>query len=227
MTILQTLQPDSLWLAAMPFRFGGVEIGARMTVARLQNGDLWLHSPIDLTPALRRELDALGLVRFVVAPNKYHYLSLPEYASAYPEARLFAAPGLIESQKDVRFEGELSDQTPLEWRDEIEQMVFKGSLMAQEVVFFHRASRTLVLTDLSVNLRGRRPPLTRLLARLLDVRRLAPSRFYRLLMRDKVAARASVERILEWDFDRVVVSHGDIVSHGGKRAMQRAFSWLL
>lgn len=210
----------------MPFRFGGVEAGARMTIARLQNGDLWLHSPIDLAPDLRRELDALGPVRFIVAPNKYHYLSLHEYSLAFPDAQLFAAPGLMEAQKELRFHAELQDEAPLEWRDEIEQMVFKGSLIAEEVAFFHRASRTLILTDLSVNLCGERPPLTRLLARLLDVRHLAPSRLYRLLMRDKASARASVQRILAWDFDRVIISHGDIVSRGGRRAVRRAFAWL-
>lgn len=223
---IRTLEPDSLWIAEMPFRFLGVEIGARMTIARLENGDLWLHSPIDLTPELRRELDALGPVRFIVAPNKYHYLSLHPYSRAYPNAQLWAAPGLMQGQKELHFAGELGDAPPPQWSDEIDQMIFEGSLMAREVVWFHRSSRTLIFTDLSINLRSKRPPLTRFLARLLDVRHLAPSRVYRLLMRDRKAARDSVRRILAWDFNRVIIAHGDIVERDGKRAIRRAFAWL-
>jgi hypothetical protein len=49
----------------------------------------------------------------------------------------------------------------------------------------------------------------------------------RALVRDRPALRASVERILQWDFDRVVVTHGDVLEHGGKDALRAGFAWLL
>ena len=42
------------------------------------------------------------------------------------------------------------------------------------------------------------------------------------MMRDRVAARASLQRVLQWDFDRVIVTHGEILEHGGRQAMQSA-----
>lgn len=36
--------------------------------------------------------------------------------------------------------------------------------------------------------------------------------------------RAGVERILDLDFDRVIVTHGDVVETGGREALREAFS---
>lgn len=223
--MLRELAPN-LWVVETPFRFVGVEIGARMTVVRLSDGDLFLCSPIDLTPDLRAALQSLGPVRSIVAPNKYHYLCLRDYAQAFPDAKIYAAPGLA-LPEGVTFEATLGDAPEAAWAEDLEQTIYRGNKIAEEVVFFHRASRTLILTDVCAHLRGPVPPLTRLLARLAGVyNRFGQSRLYRLLTRDKNAARASLSRILTWDFDRVIMAHGAIVPTGGKAKMRRAFAWL-
>jgi hypothetical protein len=47
-----------------------------------------------------------------------------------------------------------------------------------------------------------------------------------MAFRDKQAARRSVAAILEWDFDRVVVSHGQVLETGGHEQFRAAFAWL-
>lgn len=223
--MLRELAPD-IWVADTPFRFMGVEIGARMTVVRLSDGGLFLCSPIDLTPDLRAALETLGPVRFAAAPSKYHFLCLSDYAAAFPDAKIYAAPGLS-PQEGVTFQATLGDGPEPEWAADLDQTIYRGNKIADEVVFFHRASRTLILTDMCFHLRGKVPPLTRLIARLGGIyNRFGPSRLDRLLTRDKAAARASLGRILAWDFDRVIVAHGDIVQTGGKAKVRRAFAWL-
>src|SRR5262245_66254074 len=98
---LQMLAPD-LWVASrrLPMWIG--EIGCRMTVVRL-GADLLLHSPVPLDVATRAALDGLGRVRWIVGPSKVHHLYLSEFARAYPEAVLCAAPGLPEKRRDLRF----------------------------------------------------------------------------------------------------------------------------
>jgi glyoxylase-like metal-dependent hydrolase (beta-lactamase superfamily II) len=57
--------------------------------------------------------------------------------------------------------------------------------------------------------------------------RFGPSRLDPFLIRDRRAARQSLERILAWDFDRVVVAHGDVLENGGPDALRAGYAWLL
>lgn len=42
----------------------------------------------------------------------------------------------------------------------------------------------------------------------------------------KAAGRASLERLLTWEFDKLIVAHGQCVDHGARDFVRRAFSWL-
>jgi len=211
-----------------PQRFLGLEVGTRMTVVRLADGSLLLHSPARLDAALRRELDALGPVRYAVAPNRVHHLHAGEVTQAYPEARLWIGPGLERKRPDLVHVGILGDEAPPEWRGQLDQVFFRGRPYENEVVFFHRASRTLLLCDLAFNFRAGTHWATRLLMQAIrSYDRFGPSRLDPFLIRDRAAARASLERILAFDFDRVVVSHGDVLEHGGRAALRAGYAWLL
>ena len=219
---------ENLWVAERPQTFYGLPVGTRMTVVRLAGDRLLLHSPVALDTGLRAELDALGRVSFAVAPNRVHHLHAGEVATAYPGTRLWVAPGLERKRPDLRFEAVLGDDAPAEWRDELAQVFFRGRPYENEVVFFHRASRTLVMCDLAFNFGPRSPAPTRLLMKLLrSYGQLAPSKLDPLLIRDRRAARESLERILAWDFDRIIVAHGDVLESGGHETLRRGYSWLL
>lgn len=217
----------NLWIAERPQRFYGLEVGTRMTVIRLDDGSLLLHSPVSLGPELRRELDAIGRVRFAVAPNRVHHLHAGEVADAYPGARLWVAPGLERKRPDLKFVAILDDEAPVEWRGQVDQAFFRGRPYENEVVFFHRASRTLVMCDLAFNFGPRAAAGTKLLMKLMrSYGRFGPSTLDPWLIRDRTAARKSLERILSWDFDRVIVAHGEVLETGGHEALSRGYAWL-
>jgi len=224
---LRELDQD-IWVADRPQRFYGLEVGTRMTVIRLADRSLLLHSPVSLDAELRRALDAIGRVRFTVAPNRVHHLYAGKVAEAYPESRLWVGPGLERKRPDLQFVAVLGDDAPAEWKDQVDQAFFRGRPYENEVVFFHRASRTLILCDLAFNFGPRAAAPTRLLMKLLrSYGHFGPSKLDPLLIRDRRAARQSLERILAWDFDRVVVAHGDVLERGGHAALRQGYAWLL
>jgi hypothetical protein len=126
----------------------GFHYPTRMAVIKLSDGDLFVCSPIQFTDSLRAEVDALGPVRHIVAPNSLHHLFLPEWKSAYPGARVCAAPGLRKKRKDIVFDADLGDAPSPDWAKEIDQVLMQGNLITTEVVFFHVKSGTVLFTDL-------------------------------------------------------------------------------
>ena len=138
-----------IWTAHMPeLRFLGLQVGSRMTVVRLPDGGLWVHSPIAMTPELRREVDELGPVRWIVAPNVYHHLYAGDWARLYPDAQLWGAQGLEKKRKDLRFHGILGRDGPA-WPFRSQHIA--GSFL-DETMFFHEPSGTLISCDLFENL---------------------------------------------------------------------------
>ncbi|MCU0685588.1 MAG: DUF4336 domain-containing protein [Polyangiaceae bacterium] len=219
---------ENLWVVERPLRFGGVALGTRMSIVRLDDGSLFLYSPVALDDALRGELLRLGTPRYAVAPNRFHHLFVGEYRRAFPEVQLYAAPGLPEKRRDLSFDAVLPEGAPPAWADQLEQEFFQGLPAMNEVVFCHRPSRTLLVCDLAFNLGPEAPLATRFAFRLIGgYGRLGPSLLERVLTRDRTAARGSLERILRWDFDRVVVTHGTVLESGGREALQAGYRWLL
>ena len=91
----------------------------RMTVARLSNGDLFLHSPIKFDERLANELQALGTPRHLVSPNQFHYAHIGEWAKAFPEAITWASPGVRQRARArhiaTEFAIDLGPTPPKEW----------------------------------------------------------------------------------------------------------------
>lgn len=218
---------EDLWVVERPLRFGGLALGTRMSVVRLRDGSLFLHSPVALDDDLQAALLRLGTPRHAVAPNRFHHLFVGEYRRAFPEVRLYAAPGLPEKRRDLTFDAVLSDVPPPAWAGQLDQEHFKGFPIMSEVAFCHRASRTLLTCDLAFNLGPEAPFVTRLAMRLVGgYGRLGPSMVEKVLIRDRAAARESLARILGWDFDRVVVTHGTVLESGGREALRAGYRWL-
>jgi hypothetical protein len=225
--MLTKLAPD-LWTAEQPLKLLGVEMGARMSVIRLPGGGLFIHSPVTLDAPLRSELDLLGPVEHVVSPNRLHHLFVGDFMVAYPSASYYAAPGLASKRPDLKFTATLGNDPVPAWAGQLDQFWCDGSALLNEVVFFHRASRTLILTDLAFNIQRSESILSRILLTLDGAYgRFGGSHIAKLIfLASRSKWRAAIDRILEWDFDRIVVAHGDIVPTGGKRLMRDAFRYL-
>ena len=217
-----------LWVAERPFRYFGAEVGVRMTAIRLAEGGLLLHSPVRLDEATRAELAEIGPVRFIVAPNRFHHLFAGDYPRAYPQARLLGAPGLELKRKDLKFDAILGDTPAPGLENEFDQIVFRAFSPLNEVVFLHRRSRTVLFTDLMFNVTKSDSAYTRFLLTLDGgYGKLAVPRTFRFAIRMRGArAREELESILRWDFDRLIVAHGDVVESGAREAVRDAWSFL-
>lgn len=227
---------DELWLLEggtvpfvappIPARF---PYAMRSLVVRLPGGKLFVSSPARLTDERRRAVNALGKVRYLVSPNKLHHLFMGDWAEAYPDARLYASPGLASKRPDLAFARTLGDEAEGAWAGELDQLVFGGSVFMNEVVFFHRKSRTLLLGDLIEN---HEPalfsPLQRMFAR--ANRMLAPNGQtplnYRTSFLRRSQARRALARIRAWQPQRIALMHGRCIASDAGGALNRAFGWL-
>jgi hypothetical protein len=216
---------DELWIDTRSGKFWGLETGSRMTIVRMHDGGLFVHSPVSLDDETRRAVDALGPVRAVVAPSVFHHLYVGEWMRAYPAAVYGACPGLEWKRTDLAFGCVLADEPHPAWSADLEQVYF-SSRRENEVVFFHRRSRTLICCDALLNLSTHDALSTRLVARLMG--NSAPGFGWpeRIMIRDRSLARRQVDRILAWDIDKIVLSHGPPVAGDGREVVRRAYAWL-
>ena len=220
---------ERLWTVDARLAFPGLRLPVRMTVARLDDGGLWIHSPLRPLPRLLAALARLGPVRHIVAPNFVHHLFVNDFAAAHPEARLYLAPGLPERRPELRPGEALTDEAPPAWAGQIDQAVYGPVRGLSEVVFLHRPTRTLILTDLAFHPRSAASLGERLFWRLDGVwKRFGPGRTVRYtLFRDRSEIERIARRIDAWDFDRIVMAHGDVVEHDARATFRRAFAeWL-
>jgi len=223
---------DRIWLCAYPVQLAGTRFAARMTVIRLASGELMLHSPCNITAALAEDLSALGPVAHIVAPGNFHHLYAATAQAAFPGARTWICPGVERRNPGLGYEGVLGDEAPAQWAAEIDQVLVRGSRLMREVAMFHRASRTLILVDLienftdrSLHVGGALKFLFKYVLRMWNRPRPAPE--YRMGWSDRKAAAESLRRILAWDFQRIVLSHGDLIERDAHAVATEAWSGVL
>lgn len=208
----------------------GFRYPTRMAIVRLAHGGLVVWSPVAVSAALTAAVDALGPVRYLVAPNTLHHAFLREWQDAYPEATLHAAPGLRSRRTDLHIDADLGDAPAPGWASEIDQVVVRGNAITTEVVFFHRVSRTVLVTDLIQQFdRGWFTGWRDFVARLDLMVGPEPAvpRKFRVAFTDRSAARAAIGRIAAWPADNVVMAHAPPITHDGQAFLRRAFAWLL
>lgn len=232
--MLEPLGTDLWYADGGIVSFKGFDYPTRMAAVRLADGGLWLWSPIAISAALEAEIRALGPVRHIVSRNSLHYLFLAEWHAAFPEAELWATAATIAKCPELRFAGALADDAPAEWKGQIEQFYFDNSWYVDEVIFFHRASRTAIIADLSqpfseAFLEHHWPWWLRWIARRSKMVEGwgHPPIDYRMSFRRRGSARPKIRALIAQHPERVVVAHGEVVRHDGTTFLRRAFSWLL
>lgn len=232
--ILKPVAPD-VWVADGGWiRFYGLPFPTRMTVIRLADGGLWVHSPIADQTGLADAVAALGTVRHLVAPNWIHYAWVPAWQARFPKAVTWASPG-VEARAASRgirlhIDHALEDAPPADWAGQIDQRL-ADSGFHREVVFHHRASRTLVLTDLIENFEPEKMPwwsrpLLRL-GRVCDPDGCMPRDMAASFRLRPGHLKDVVDTMIGWDPERVILAHGRWYDRQGAAELQRAFRTLV
>jgi hypothetical protein len=226
-------QAEDIWTVEGPevqYRLAGALIPCptRMTVVKLANGKLWLHSPVEHSANLQQAIDGLGPVSAIIAPNSYHYLQVDAWASTNTNATVFASNDV--AQRIVAKPTALSRFLVADWCADLGHVSIELGKFS-ETVFFHRASRSLVVTDLMQTFEASRVRslLVRLLLRLGGATgpNAKPSIEIRLAARrHRDELRVGVQQMIAWNPKRIILSHGPCVEDNPIDAIEAAFRWL-
>jgi Domain of unknown function (DUF4336) len=226
---------NNIWVAEQPLKYWGLEVGTRMTVIRLTTNELIIISPIQADESTIIQLNEIGNITYIIAPNLYHHLFVSNFKSIYPKAQLWAAPNLdakipnISADKVIsNDEGSILNQVDYLLFDGFKVLDLTGPSILNEIVFFHQTSRTLILTDTAFHFDEQFSFKTQLAAKLLGVYgKLSPSPLEKLAIKEKEKVKKSVQKILRWDFNRVIMAHGSIIENDGKRKLKQGYERFL
>ena len=228
---------NNLWIAQQPLKYFGFEVGTRMSVILLENKELVVISPIKINDTITKQLNELGNVTHIIAPNLFHHLFLSEFKKVFPSATLWGVEGLERKKPELVIDkiiGKNGDR----FIKGIEYLPFEGLktfaltkfASLNEYVFFHQESRTLILTDAAYNFdeNFELPLITKLLMKGLgSYGNLSLSFLEKIAISDKNKLYQSVQKILKWDFERVIMAHGSIINKNGKEKLKQGYEKFL
>ncbi|KAH8832478.1 hypothetical protein DL96DRAFT_1492175, partial [Flagelloscypha sp. PMI_526] len=217
-----------------PFkRFGFLPWGGRSTAIRLDNGSVWVLASTPLTIDTKTALDALGPVKWIMAGDALHYMFIAEFAKAYPDAKVIVVKDLVEKLKaqGVRVDGAYGsdpEDTKYGFEDEIQARYFSG-FANKDVAWVHQPSKTLVVADLVFNLPGTEQyskttasPKIPLLGSFKPSGSIHKNFVY--AGQDKALMKKDAHAVADWDFDRIIMCHGDVIETGGKDQWKEAYA---
>lgn len=221
-------QKHMIWIKEYPIHYAGTDFNSRMTIVRLNNGSLFIHSPCEITKETKVALECIGKVEFIVAPGSYHYFYVESAQRAFPDAETLICPGIERKWPDIEFDWFLSDRPDKRWESDLDQVLVRGNKLIWEVAFFHKHTRTLILVDLIENITDDTKGVNwtlklwwKLVFHMWNNPKPAPE--YQIGWKDKKAASASLNRILNWDFERIIISHGDLIEKNAREVALHAW----
>jgi hypothetical protein len=209
---------DQIWILQYPVRYAGIDLFGRMTIIKLDDGDLIIHDPCKIDDRVKNQIDGLGEVKYIVAPGSYHHLFVTDFQQRYPNAETFLCPGLERKRPDIHFDWILGNKPDPRWEDLMEQVVVQGTKYIWEVAFFHRPSKTLILVDLLENIGDDfEHPTSRYLRfwwkvvfRMWNNPKAAPE--YLIGWGRKEIVSKSLNKILSWNAERIILAHGELLA---------------
>lgn len=228
-TPLHAFAPN-LWIAEGPIAYDfGVPFATRMTVVKLSGGSLWICDPVHASPETLKDVHALGSVKYLVASTWRHVWRLNLGHRLFPQAELWSVRHIPRNCRRLPFSGFLTDPQPMDWMDDFEQLLFKGNALLDEAWFLHKNSRTLIVGDIIQNHAIRGHSLQNTLWKLAGVGG-GPNggvpRDIRWTFTNRDQARQSLDKVLSWDFDKVIIGHGPCVEKNAKAMVKQAFQWM-
>jgi hypothetical protein len=224
---------DQIWIHEYPVRYSGIDLFGRMTLIRLENGDVLVHDPCDINEKVKSEIDAIGAVKYIVAPGSYHHLFVTDFQAKFPNAETYLCPGLERKRDDIPFQWILGNEPDPRWSDEFELVVIQGTKYIWEVPFFHKPSKTLILVDLIENIGDAYQHDTsgllkfwwKAVFRMWNNPKAAPE--YQMGWGDKEAVKTGLEKVIAWDADRVILAHGELIESKIKDTLTTAWEAVL
>ncbi len=224
---------DQIWILEYPIRYAGIDLFGRMTIIKLDGGELFIHNPCKISDLVKHEIDTIGEVKYIVAPGSYHHLFVTDFQQKYSNAETFLCPGLERKRPDIKFDWILGNTPDLRWCKILDQVVVQGTKYIWEVAFFHRPSKTLILVDLLENIGDDFKHPTSLLLRfwwkvvfkMWNNPKAAPE--YQMGWGRKDIVKIGLIKILSWDAERVILAHGELIESNVTNVLHSAWRKVL
>jgi hypothetical protein len=224
---------DQIWILEYPVRFGGMDLFGRMTIIKLASGDLLIHDPCKINDLVKNDINTIGKVKYIVAPGSYHHLFVTDFQKNYPDAETFICPGLERKRPDIKFDWILGNRPDRRWGSDIEQVLVQGTKYIWEVAFFHKPSKTLILVDLLENIGDDYTHHASLLLRfwwkavfrMWNNPKAAPE--YQMGWGKKDRVKDGLNKILGWEAERIILSHGELVESNVNAILRSAWHKVL
>ncbi len=215
--MLNAIVEDRIWEVRHWLKMPGpgVYFNCRMTIIKLEDGSVLLHSPVPIDEETASAIEEIGPVSAIIAPSLLHHLFVPEVVTRYPDATRFAAPGLAEKRQDIDFHHTLGpelgpEQAP--WLSELEPIFVEGAPSVNEFIFFHLPTRSLVVTDLLFNLQEFKGAMSPWIFRMSGTyKRFAQSKLWRFFIKDRAAYEQSFAPLKARDIQRLIMAHGEVI----------------
>ena len=212
---------ENLWLARYPLRLLGINFDRNVTIIRLASGKLVIHSTAPFTAEDLLAIRELGDPGWLLDATLYHDSYAREGCRAFSRIPYLAPRGF---RQIAGVTTQPLEQPPLEWDGELEVLSLDEASKTHEHLIYHRASGTLIVCDLlfhfPANSRGWTRVFVRTVMRL--PRLIGMSAFFRMSINDKQSFTRLMERVMQWDFNRLIVGHGDPIERDGKTVLLNA-----
>jgi hypothetical protein len=230
---LEEYVPEKIYIVEYPIHYSGLDLFSRMTLVRLDDSKLWVHSPCQMDDQLKAEIDWLGEVAYIIAPGTFHHLHVQDFQNYYPDAETFICPGLDKKRPDIKFDWILGNRPDPRWNGEFDQVDIQGTRIISEVAFVHKNSRTLILVDLLENIGDDYTHEASLQLKfwwkvvfhMWNNPKAAPE--YQVAWGDKDIVKKGLEKILSWDFNRIILAHGNLVETDAGEVLVKAWEKVL
>jgi hypothetical protein len=223
---------SNIWVAEQPLKYLGIDVGTRMTVIRSKNDQLSIISPIKINDVIKKQLDEIGIVTNIIAPNLFHYLFASDCKNLFPSATFWADLDLKKKKPELPVDqnfdykgGKINDHIEYIFFDGFKTITLNGFSPLNEFIFYHGLSKTLILTDTAFNFDESFSFSTKLVAKLIGgYNNLSPSLLEKIATTDKHKIKNTLQKILDWDFDRIIMAHGSIIESNGKEQFIKGFA---
>ena len=213
---------ENIWVHEDTMSVAGFCLGLRTTIIQLADGGLWVHSPTSLSPQLQKDIEALGSVNAIVGASNGHNIWLRQWQDAFPDAQLFVSAGIPKKLKLTSYRV-LDDTEDDLWKEDFERQYMAAVPFFNETVFLHKKSKSLIVTDLIQHYADEKPSrflgyFTKYIFELLGFKGIcvAPPLKMSFMIKDKAQFNFFIKSIQSWDFDKIIVTHGEIIETNAK-----------